>query len=288
MAYEFPFRKSSACVFLDSGIGGLPYLQELKRLSPKAPCIYVADTANFPYGEKTASEICEAASELVKKVIFRFHPAVIVLACNTMSVTALDYLRKHFPVVPFVGTVPAIKKAAALSKNKVIGLLASGDTVRSPYTAGLISDFASDCKVIKRVATRLIRAIERRLVLADEATQIDAIRPFVQAFIDKGADTVVLGCTHFLHLRDAFCKALGRDIQVADSLEGVAQQALRLLEEAKEENGMAERREEQKKLDEAEAPINYLLTTSGLTTETQLETYMRCRSLYGLEPGGLI
>ena len=266
----------------------MPYLQEFNRLSPETPCIYIADTANFPYGEKDIGEICEAIQGVIQRLLWELPPSVIVLACNTISVSALETVRKHFPIVPIVGTVPAIKKAALLSKNKVIGLIASGDTIRSPYTADLIEEFASGCKVIKRAGTKLIRAIERRLILEDEAAQIEAVRPFVKAFIDKGADAVVLGCTHFLHLRGAFSKALGSDIQVVDSIEGVAQQALKLLKKAKEENGMAEMDEEQKKLHEAEGPINYIFTTAAMASQQQLETYKRCMSLYGLRSGGLI
>ena len=287
MAYKFPVETLPCCAFIDSGIGGLPYLQEFNKLTPETPCIYVADTANFPYGEKDIDDIREAIEGVIQRLLWEFPPSVIVLACNTISVSALETVRARFPIVPIVGTVPAIKKAASLSKNKVIGLLASGDTVKSAYTADLIAEFASDCKVIKRTGSKLIRAIERRLILENEVSQIEAVRPFVQVFINKGADAVVLGCTHFLILRDAFSRALGHDIQIVDSLEGVAQQALKLLKEAKEENGIPEMSAEEKKEREINGPVNYLFTTASITGQ-QLETYRRCMRLYNLRSGGLI
>ena len=287
MAYKFPINNLPCCAFIDSGIGGLPYLQKFNMLSPETPCIYIADTDNFPYGEKDIADIQKAIGDVIQRLLWQLPPSVIVLACNTISVSSLETVRERFPVVPIVGTVPAIKKAAALSKTKVIGLLGTGDTVKSPYTDELISEFASDCKVIKRSGRKLISAIERRLILENELSQIEAVRPFVQAFIDKGADAVVLGCTHFLLLRDAFARALGSDIQLVDSLDGVAQQALKLLKEVKAENGIAEMSLEQKRLYEAEGHINYIFTTSQVTGR-QLETYRRCMRLYSLRSGGLI
>ena len=298
MASRFPFPRLGTCVFIDSGVGGLPYLQQLKRLSAGTPCVYIADNKNFPYGEKTAAEISEATSELAGKAISRFHPAVIVIACNTMSVSVLQRLRETFPLVPFVGTVPAIKKAAAVSKNRIIGLLATSKTVKSPYTASLIAEFASDCKVISLEAPKLISEIEQELIFADDAAKLEAAKPFAKAFMDNGADTVVLGCTHFLHLRDAFREALGGGIQVVDSLGGVAQQALRLMQEGMEEacaaapEGGAPRRKkarfcpfDSESLERA--PGDYFFVTKW-PVEKPSKVLGLCQDVYGLKPGGIV
>ena len=113
--------------FLDSGIGGIPYLLFLQEKQQNANCIYYADTKNFPYGQKSSEQIIENATIATQKIIEKWNPGAIILACNTISVTALEELRKRFPNVPFVGTVPAIKPAATISKTKKIGLFWQGN-----------------------------------------------------------------------------------------------------------------------------------------------------------------
>ena len=92
--------------FLDSGTGGLPYLKYLKAERPDSACVYVGDTKNFPYGEKTAGQIIEKSCGCAEKIIKKWNPDAVVVACNTISVSALDELRRRFPGTPFVGTVP--------------------------------------------------------------------------------------------------------------------------------------------------------------------------------------
>ena len=116
--------------FLDSGTGGIPYMLELKKKNPFVRCVYLGDTAHFPYGEKTPEEVESSSAQVISQIIKLWSPKAIVIACNTISVTALDFLRKKFPDRPIVGTVPAIKVAAKVTKNKKIGLLATNATVR--------------------------------------------------------------------------------------------------------------------------------------------------------------
>lgn len=214
--------------FLDSGTGGLPYMGYLKSACPEASCLYLADTKNFPYGEKTPEQVIVATKEAVELVLSRFSPTAFVLACNTMSVTALDTLRKDFPGIHFIGTVPAIKVAAAKTKNKIIGLLATEATVHHPYTLGLIQDFASTCRVISRGDGQLIRFIEQHLLKGDKNLYLQAARPAVDFFLSQNVDTIVLGCTHFLHIAAEIQQLAGKGIQVVDSREGVIRQALRI------------------------------------------------------------
>ena len=212
--------------FLDSGTGGIPYMLRLKRLAPDATCAYLADTVHFPYGEKTVPEIIEYATATVSRIIDIWHPETVVVACNTMSVSALASLREHFPFVPFIGTVPAIKLAASVTKNKKIGLLATNATVRDAYIRELEKGFASGCTIYSRGDADLVSFIERKLVTADENEKMRAVMPAVDYFAEKGCDTIVLGCTHFTHLADIMQKAAGKNVNVVDSRDGVARHAI--------------------------------------------------------------
>lgn len=213
--------------FLDSGIGGLPYYKRLTELCPEAACAYIADIKNFPYGEKTLDEVIALSKETVHKIIATINPQVIIVACNTISVSALSRLRKEFPV-PFVGTVPAIKPAASISKNKKIAVLATERTVNDMYTQKLIEEFGVHCNFFMRADSILVKKIEENLLTASEPEKEKAVLPAMEFFRAAGVDTAVLGCTHFLHLRDIFVKMCSPDIQIVDSLDGVVNQALKI------------------------------------------------------------
>lgn len=214
--------------FIDSGTGGLPYMCYLNEKCPSASCIYVADAQNFPYGEKSSSEIIDCVVNLCTKIIDKFLPKVIVIACNTMSVTALSVLREKFSI-HFIGTVPAIKLASSISKNKKIGLLATRRSVSQNYTLKLIKDFASDCQVFSRGDGELISFIEHNLTTATEDEKLNAVKPAVDFFKQNDVDTIILGCTHFIHFAPEIQKVAGEKISVIDSREGVVKQALKKL-----------------------------------------------------------
>ncbi|MEE3411506.1 MAG: glutamate racemase [Treponema sp.] len=214
--------------FLDSGTGGIPYMLSLKEKVPNASCVYLGDTAHFPYGQKTQKEVVAAASKAVELIQKKWSPKTLVVACNTISVTALDDLRARFPSLPIVGTVPAIKLAAKVTANKRVGLLATNATVRHPYSQKLIEDFASDCAVFKRGDPDLIDFIEKKLFTASRSERLAAVRPAVDFFAANGCDTIILGCTHFTHIADDIQAAAGDKVRVIDSREGVANQALRV------------------------------------------------------------
>ena len=209
-------------------------MEYLQKEHPEYSCEYLADTEHFPYGTKSKREIISLAKASVKKALSLYDPKVIVLACNTMTVSALEALRKSFSL-PFVGTVPAIKLASKLSKNRRIGLLATKQTCHSEYTKKLIKDFANDCIIFNREDTELIDFIEKKYMQkAASIKDIEkAILPSVEYFIASDVDVVILGCTHFVHLYDYFEKALGKNIKVVDSREGVVNQAMRLIKKTK-------------------------------------------------------
>lgn len=218
--------------FLDSGTGGIPYMLSLHQKLPSAVCVYLGDTLNFPYGEKSSAQVTECASFAIQRIIDLWNPKAIVVACNTISVTALDSLRQKFPNLPIIGTVPAIKLAAELTKNKKIGLLATNATVNHPYCQHLIKDFASDCEVVMRGDPKLIDFIEKEYFNATESERLNAVKEAADFFKSKGCDTVILGCTHFTHIAEEMRKACGSSIIVVDSRDGVSNQAIRKIASA--------------------------------------------------------
>ncbi len=215
--------------FLDSGTGGLPYLTYLKERCPNASCIYVGDTKNFPYGEKSKEEIINDSCECVEKIVSKWNPKAIIVACNTISVTALEDLRKRFVNTIFVGTVPAIKPAAKISTTKKIGLLATNATVNHPYTKKLISDFAEDCEVFSLAAPELISFIEHKYYFANHKERLNACKPYCDFFKSKNCDVIVLACTHFLNMAEEIKEEAGSAIKVIDSRDGVTRHAFEMV-----------------------------------------------------------
>ena len=270
--------------FLDSGVGGLPYMQRLKKLCPNASCVYVADTKNFPYGEKSEDEIIRNASLCVEKIIQRWKPHAVVIACNTISVTALENLRRRFDGTPFIGTVPAIKPAAALSKKRCIGLLATNATVSHPYTKRLIADFASDCTIVSRGDPELIAFIEHKFFSSTKEEQESAVRPAVDFFAAAGCDAIVLACTHFLNMADVIQRVAGSAVSVVDSREGVARHALDVecaLLRTPDDNGAELRASEKRALHDA-------LFVTGFKIPGDEEAYrMFCRNS-AVDFGGIL
>ena len=219
-------------VFIDSGVGGIPYMTALLQKAPDASCVYVADNANFPYGEKSHDEVVNCVVSVVQKICDNFEPDVIVLACNTISVNALETLRQKFSKVKFVGTVPAIKLAASVSKKKRIGLIASNSTCENPYNIELKNKFAADCELIMRADAELISFIEENGFTATDTELENAVRPAIEFFAEQNCDVIVLGCTHFLNIKQVFEKVALRQVQgaqpikIIDSVDGVVRHTL--------------------------------------------------------------
>ncbi len=217
--------------FLDSGIGGLPYLASTRSLLPGERYVYAVDRANFPYGEKSVDQVISAISGLTERMIEREHPRLVVVACNTASVVALSQLREKFPL-PFVGVVPAVKPAAALSRRHRVGVLATRRTVEGEYLRSLIHDHAADCTVVSLPAAGLVEFVESAMEKCTSGEKTARVRAEVERFRDAGIDALVLGCTHFLHLEQEFRHLLEDErITLVDSREGVARQVQRLLRE---------------------------------------------------------
>lgn len=228
-------------VVLDSGTGGIPYLSSLLNENKVASYVYIADTANFPYGEKSHEQIVKCSLSVVEQIIAKFDPKVIVIACNTISVNSLDILREVFPDRHFVGTVPAIKLAASVSKNRKIGLLATRSTCEHPYNIDLKNHFASDCQMFMRADPDLVSFIEHKSFTATKEENKKAILPAIKYFAENDCDTIILGCTHFLNLADLFQEVCDeystKKIKVIDSREGVTKRARALYDSICKKNG---------------------------------------------------
>lgn len=183
----------------DSGLGGLTVFAEVARLRPDAALVYAADDAGFPYGPWPAAELSAHVVALVGRLIAETLPDVVVIACNTASTLVLADLRRRFPDLPFVGTVPAIKPAAERSQSRMISVLATPGTVRRDYTRGLIDSFAADCHVTLVGSDQLASLAEAALSgtpVSDAAIQAEIAPCFVSRG-DARTDHIVLACTHY-------------------------------------------------------------------------------------------
>jgi glutamate racemase len=209
-------------LFLDSGIGGIPYCRHFQLRNPGEGIIYLADRAYFPYGRLKREELAVIVPALMKKILEKADPKIVILACNTASVSALEILRRQFPRIPFVGTVPAVKPAVLESRSGLVGVLGTERTIGDPYTAELALKYRRDCRIRGIAAPELVDFIERRCGSAGEDETRELVLGYVKKFRAAGVDAIVLGCTHFLFLLDEFRREAGPDIRVYDSLEGIS------------------------------------------------------------------
>jgi glutamate racemase len=217
-------------VFLDSGIGGMAYCREFQSRNPGESLVYLADRQHFPYGERSREELPGILKNLVAELVSREDPKIVVLACNTATVSAVSFLREHFPSLPFVGTVPAVKPAVLGTKTGKIGVLGTRRTVEDPYIAELAARYGSGCSVIPIAAPDLVEFVEYRWARAGAEERRGAVIPYLEKFRAAGADAVVLGCTHFLFLLKEFREAAAPDMVIYDSVEGITRRIESLLD----------------------------------------------------------
>ena len=213
---------NSPILFFDSGVGGLSVLAPTRALLPTAPIVYVADNAGYPYGTKSDAELAERLPRLIGALVEQYRPRLAVIACNTASTIALDHVRAALDI-PVVGTVPAIKPAAALSRSRVIGVLGTEATVRQPYVDDLAARFAADCAVIRHGSPELVAIAEAKLAGEPINAQAvaAAVRPMIEQPRGDEIDTVVLACTHFPLLTDELSAAMP-GISFVDGGPGIA------------------------------------------------------------------
>jgi glutamate racemase len=210
----------------DSGVGGLTILSEIEKHFQTKDILFCSDNAAFPYGTKTETDVRNRVSAVVTDLVARYTPSIVVIACNTASTVALESLRSQI-TTPIVGVVPAIKPAAALSRTKVIGLLATPGTIARAYTDKLIQEHAKDCKVIKLGSSLLVEMAEARLrgIEPDPLLLKKELTPLWK----ENLDTVVLGCTHFPLLKDLLQKTAPHPVQWLDSSAAIAKRVQEIL-----------------------------------------------------------
>lgn len=210
----------------DSGLGGLSVLRELRRALPSEEFLYYADRAHCPYGGKPQAQI-QARAVAITEELLEAGAKLIVVACNTATIAAVEYLRANYPV-PFVGMEPAVKPACALTGSGVVGVLATGAALGGDKFHRLVAQHSAGVRVITQPCPGLVECVE--------ACDLDGPRPrallerYLEPLRAAGADVLVLGCTHYPFLRPLIESLAGTQVQVLDTGAAVARQVQRVLE----------------------------------------------------------
>ncbi len=210
----------------DSGIGGTSIWKAINNLLPIENTIYLADSKNAPYGQKTKDEII-ALSMKNTDLLISMGCKLIVVACNTATTNAIQELRARY-TIPFIGIEPAIKPAATNSKTQTIGILATKGTLNSALF-NKTTEFYSDTKIIEQVGHGLVQLIESGQINSPEMTKL--LVNYLTPMIDANIDYLVLGCSHYPYLIPQIKKILPKHIQIIDSGEAVARQTQSVLKE---------------------------------------------------------
>ena len=216
-------------LLFDSGVGGLTVLAALRALLPQAPVIYAADNAGLPYGNKTEAQIAARVSGLLGRMAERLKPRLVCIACNTASTIALASVREVLEV-PIVGTVPAIKPAAALTRSGTIGLLGTQATIRQAYVDRLEQEYAKGKRLLRHAAPELVEAAEAKLrgEPVDQAVIARAVAGLRAQRGGDAIDTVVLACTHFPLLTEELVAGFGPGVGFVDGAQGIARRIVEL------------------------------------------------------------
>jgi len=205
----------------DSGLGGLSVYREIKKLLPRHKIIYFADHKNAPYGTKSQSEIRSLTLAAIRFLLSKkCNP--VVIACNTATTGGIEYYRRKFPDISFVGVVPPIKPAAKKGKNKKILILSTPYTSKSAYLKKLIKDYATGCQIFNLGCPEFVELVEKGILVGTEVERI--IRKYLEQPVEEGVDVVVLGCTHFPFLKMVIRKVAGKGIKILDPSQPVASQ----------------------------------------------------------------
>jgi len=212
----------------DSGIGGLSVLREIHNMLPFQPLFYIADQVHVPYGKRQMSEIRDF-SFAITDFLAAMGAQVIVVACNTASAAALKELRKEYPQLTFVGMEPAVKPATQKTHNGIVGVLATPATFQGKLYHTLVEKFARNVKILTNTCTGLVEAIESGEITT-QSTRLILQRALIP-MIEKGADTIVLGCTHFPFVVPMIKNIVGPEVAVIDPSPAIAKRVSFLLNE---------------------------------------------------------
>lgn len=216
-------------LIFDSGVGGLSIFQEVIKKSHNVDSYYLSDNAYFPYGELGEEELIERLTGLLSAFVKKHPVDMIIIACNSASTVALQFLRGYFSI-PVVGVVPAIKPASRSTKNGVIGLVATPATIEREYTKQLVNEFAADKTVLNIGSTLLVKLAEQKLQgrEVDKQCLRKIFEPWLKMQIQP--DTLVLGCTHFPLLKAEIDHCFEGQVNLVDSGLAIANRVALLLE----------------------------------------------------------
>ena len=221
-----PFQ--GAIGVFDSGVGGLSVLRAMRAALPHEDWVYVADSGHAPYGDQSEAHITQRTL-MVGNWLAEQGVKAITIACNTATVVAAKTLREqtHLPVVAIE---PAIKPAVALTRSGVVGVLATRQTVHSASVARLVELYGADKRILLQSCPGLVERVEQADLLSTETEAL--LRQFITPLLAQGADTLVLGCTHYPFLRDTLQRVAGEGVTLLDPAEAVARELVRRLSEA--------------------------------------------------------
>jgi glutamate racemase len=205
----------------DSGVGGLAVLREVRGLMPQADLLYIADQANAPYGEKPLAAVRDRAEHLTRWLVEQ-GAGTVVIACNTASAVALHHVRDLHPRLTIVGMEPAVKPAAAGTNSGVVGIMATPATFQTDVVASLVERFAAGVEVLTRGCPGLAQEIE------DGTVDLGTVLPHVRPLVAAGADTIVIGCTHYSFVTQMIRDSAGPDVGIVDPAAAVARQVARV------------------------------------------------------------
>lgn len=216
----------------DSGIGGLSVFREIRKLLPEQGYIYYSDSAHCPYGEKSKEYIIDRARSITRRLM-GMGVEIVVVACNTATAAAISTLRKEFPI-KFIGMEPAIKPAAALTKTGVVGVLATAGTLKAEKYLDTREKWAQSITVVEHIGEGFVELVEKGQTSGAEAEAV--VQNSLVPLLEAGADTIVLGCTHYPFLADTIKKvaaahgADGNSFHLIDPAPAVARHLLEVME----------------------------------------------------------
>ena len=203
----------------DSGVGGLSVWRQVVHQLPAEAVLYLADQAHVPYGNRSAAEIQAFGLAVADQLVAQGCKAILV-ACNTASAVALQPLRQRYPALPILGLEPAVKPAVALTRSGVVGVMATPATFQGDLYRATVGRYASDVQVVEQVCIGLADLVEQGAL---EGAACDALlRRFLEPMLAAGADTIVLGCTHYPFVIEAIRRLVGPALAVLDPAPAVA------------------------------------------------------------------
>ncbi len=212
---------------MDSGVGGLSVFREIKKLLPDERYIYYADSAFCPYGEKSPEVIRQRCVEITDMMISK-GTHVVVLACNTATAAAISYLRAHYDI-PFVGMEPAVKPAVGLTKSGVVGVLATEGTLKGLKYRTNKAQYEGKVRIIERPGKGFVELVEKGNLTGGYAEKV--VAESLEPLLEAGADTIVLGCTHYPFLAETMKKVAGDGITFVNPAPAIASHLVAVLRE---------------------------------------------------------